>query len=111
MADLSGGLEPVPVSLCPPGAAPPAFQVGLGAAAAPGTAPGRGRDRGGEGGEGEAACGASGSVFAGSGPPRVPLAGGCVFVTGPSAPVRSLFAVRRSDTRTAFEPCVPFRRV
>lgn len=109
MADLSGGLEPVPVALYPPGAAPPVFQVG--AAAAPGTRPGRGRDQGGEGGEGEAACGASGSVFAGTGPSWVPLAGGCVFVTGPSAPVWSLLAVRCSDTRTAFEPYVPFRRV
>lgn len=42
-ADLSGGLEPVAVPWWPPGEAPPAFQVGAGAAAAPGAGPGGGR--------------------------------------------------------------------
>lgn len=51
-ADLSGGLEPVAVGLWPPGEAPPAFQVGAGAAAAPGTGPGRRRERRKEGREG-----------------------------------------------------------
>lgn len=35
--DLSGGLEPVAVAVWPPSEAPPAFQVGAGVAAAPGT--------------------------------------------------------------------------
>lgn len=53
-ADLSGGLELVAVGLWPPGEAPPAFQVGAGAAAAPGTGPGRRRERRKGGGREEA---------------------------------------------------------